>query len=110
MAYTFKKAQGFKICNSLCEDEQDAYCKEMLEAAAAKGIKILLPVDSVIANKFPETKDASDIEIKTVEGDIPDGWEEKVAISKKDGVAAFGDRVASIFPVPTVERLTKEKL
>ncbi|MBR3956412.1 MAG: phosphoglycerate kinase, partial [Kiritimatiellae bacterium] len=74
MAYTFKKAQGIKIGDSLCEDDQVAYCKEMLAAAAAKGIKILLPVDNVIANKFPETKDASDIEMKTVEGDIPDGW------------------------------------
>jgi len=74
MAYTFKKAQGLKIGNSLCEDEQVAYCKEMLEAAETKGIKILLPIDSVIADKFPETKDASDIKIETVEGDIPDGW------------------------------------
>ena len=74
MAYTFKKAQGLKIGNSLCEDEQVAYCKEMLEAAAAKGVKILLPIDNVIANKFPAEKDASDIEIQTCEGDIPDGW------------------------------------
>ena len=73
MAYTFKKAQGIKIGTSLCEDEQVAYCKEMLEAAEAKGIRILLPVDNIIANKFPETKDASDIEMKTIEGDIPDG-------------------------------------
>ena len=43
MAYTFKKAQGIKIGTSLCEDEQVAYCKEMLDAAASKGIKILLP-------------------------------------------------------------------
>ena len=43
MAYTFKKAQGIKIGTSLCEDEQVAYCKEMLAAADAKGIKILLP-------------------------------------------------------------------
>ena len=74
MAYTFKKAQGMKIGNSLCEDEQVAYCKEMLAAAEAKGIKILLPVDSVIADKFPAEKDASDIQMKTVEGDIEDGW------------------------------------
>ena len=74
MAYTFKKAQGMKIGNSLCEDEQVAYCKEMLAAAEAKGIKILLPVDSVIADKFPAEKDASDITMKTVEGDIEDGW------------------------------------
>ena len=74
MAYTFKKAQGMAIGNSLCEDDQVSYCKEMLEMAAAKGIKILLPVDNVIADKFPETKDASDIQTKIVEGDIPDGW------------------------------------
>ena len=74
MAYTFKKAQGMKVGASLCEDDQLAYAKEMLDAAAAKGIKILLPIDNVIANKFPETKDASDIEMKTVENDIPDGW------------------------------------
>jgi len=74
MAYTFKKAQGLKIGNSLCEDEQVAYCKDMMDAAAAKGIKLLLPVDNVIADKFPETKDASDIQIKVAEGDIPEGW------------------------------------
>ena len=91
MAYTFKKAQGIKIGDSLCEDDQVAYCKEMLEAAAAKGIKILLPVDNVIANKFPETKDASDIEMKTVEGDIPDGWM-GLDIGPKS-VALFADAV-----------------
>ena len=74
MAYTFKKAQGLKIGTSLCEDEQVAYCKEMMEAAAAKGIKLLLPVDNVIADKFPAEKDASDIQMKVAEGDIPDGW------------------------------------
>ena len=74
MAYTFKKALGMKIGTSLCEDEQVAYCKEMLDTAAAKGVKILLPVDNVIADKFPETKDASDIKMDICEGDIPDGW------------------------------------
>ena len=37
-------------------------------------MKFLLPVDSVVADKFPETKDASDIQTKVVEGDIEDGW------------------------------------
>ena len=91
MAYTFKKAQGIKIGTSLCEDEQVAYCKEMLAAADAKGIKILLPVDNVIANKFPETKDASDIEMKLCEGDIPDGWM-GLDIGPKS-VALFADAV-----------------
>lgn len=74
MAYTFKKAQGLAIGNSLCEDEQVAYCKEMMEQAESKGIKLLLPIDNIIADKFPAEKDASDIQIKTCEGDIPDGW------------------------------------
>ena len=74
MAYTFKKAQGLSVGNSLCEDDQVTYCKAMLEAAASKGVKLLLPVDNVIADKFPAEKDASDIQMKVCEGDIPDGW------------------------------------
>ena len=74
MAYTFLKAQGQKVGASLCEDDQLAYAKEMLDAAAAKGIKFLLPVDNVVANKFPAEKDASDVTLKVTEGDIEDGW------------------------------------
>ncbi len=74
MAYTFLKAQGKAIGNSLCEDDQLDYAKEMLAMAAEKGVKFLLPVDNVIANKFPAEKDASDIEIKVADGDLPDGW------------------------------------
>ena len=74
MAYTFKKGQGMKIGNSLCEDDQVDYCRQMMDEAAAKGVKILLPVDNVIADKFPAEKDASDIKIEVCEGDIPDGW------------------------------------
>lgn len=74
MAYTFLKAKGMKVGASLCEDDQLEYAKEMLAAAEAKGVKFLLPVDNVVANKFPAEKDASDIEMKVVEGDIEDGW------------------------------------
>ena len=74
MAYTFLKAQGMKVGASLCEDDQLGYAKEMLDAAAEKGIKFLLPVDNVVADKFPAEKDASDITMKVTEGDIEDGW------------------------------------
>ena len=74
MAYTFLKAKGVAVGKSLCEDEQLGYAKEMLAAAEAKGVKFLLPVDSVVADKFPAEKDASDIQTKVVEGDIPEGW------------------------------------
>ena len=73
MAYTFKKAQGLKVGASLCEDEQLGYAKEMLEAAKAKGINFLLPIDNVIADKFPADEAASDRHQKTCEADIPDG-------------------------------------
>ena len=74
MAYTFLKAKGMSVGKSLCEDEQLGYAKEMLAAAKAKGVKFLLPVDSVVADKFPAEKDASDIQTQVVEGNIPDGW------------------------------------
>ena len=74
MAYTFKKAQGLKVGTSLCEDDQIPYAKEMLDLAASRGVKFLLPVDNVIADKFPAEKDASDITTKICEGDIPDDW------------------------------------
>ena len=74
MAYTFLKAKGMSVGKSLCEDEQLGYAKEMLAAAKAKGVKFLLPVDSVVADKFPAEKDASDIQTKVVEGNIPDDW------------------------------------
>lgn len=42
--------------------------------------------------------------------DLPDNWQEKLAVSKTAAVKAFGDHVASVFPVPTQERLTAEKI
>ncbi len=74
MAYTFFKAQGVSIGNSLCEDDQLGYASEMLDLAKKNGVKFLLPVDNVAADKFPAEKDASDIQMKTVEGGVPDGW------------------------------------
>lgn len=52
MAYTFIKAQGGKIGNSLCEDDKLDYALEMLEKAKKNGVKLLLPVDSVAAAEF----------------------------------------------------------
>ena len=49
MAYTFLKAQGNNVGQSLVDDSKLDYCKEMLKQAEAKGVKLLLPVDSVMA-------------------------------------------------------------
>ena len=70
MAYTFRVALGFKVGNSLLEEDKIELAKGLLEEAKEKGVKLLLPVDNVIADNF-----ANDANSKIVEGDIPDGWE-----------------------------------
>lgn len=52
MAYTFLKAMGYEIGSSLCEDDRLELCKELLKKAEAKGVKMLLPQDSVVADAF----------------------------------------------------------
>ena len=58
MAYTFLKAQGYEIGTSLCDDSKLDYCKEMMEKAKAKGVKLLLPVDTACVAAFPDPIDA----------------------------------------------------
>ena len=71
MAYTFSKAMGGQIGNSLVDEERIGLAKEMMETAKAKGVKFLLPIDTVIANDFDNPT-----EIKSVEaGKIPEGWQ-----------------------------------
>lgn len=71
MAYTFIKAQGGKVGNSLVDDEKIDYCREMLEKAKSLGKKILLPVDTVVTTTFPDPIDA-EIETKVCPSvDIP---------------------------------------
>jgi len=70
MAYTFWKAQGKMIGNSLCEDDRMPLALEILEKAKAKGVNIHLPTDSTIANKF-----AADADTRNCESyEIPAGW------------------------------------
>lgn len=69
MAYTFRKAQGHSIGNSICEDDLLDMARETMKAAEAAGVKFLLPLDNVAADKF-----AADAETRTVGVDIPDGW------------------------------------
>ena len=68
MAYTFAKAQGYEIGNSLCDDEKIEYCKEMLAKAKELGKEILLPVDSVTVAAFPSPIDA-EVEVEVYDVD-----------------------------------------
>lgn len=71
MAYTFMKALGEEVGNSLLEEDYLDYAREMMEKAEKKGVKLLIPVDIVVAKEF-----SNDTEYKTVgRGEIPAGWE-----------------------------------
>jgi phosphoglycerate kinase len=70
MAYTFFKATGGKIGNSLCEDDRLGMAGELLAKADAKGVRIHLPSDSIIADKF----DANANDSTAPSNNIPDGW------------------------------------
>lgn len=70
MAYTFFKAQGGKIGNSLCEDDRLDMANELLKKAEAKGVCIHLPSDSILADKFAADANTS----SSVNTAIPDGW------------------------------------
>ncbi|KIC90686.1 phosphoglycerate kinase [Flavihumibacter solisilvae] len=70
MAYTFMKAQGGKIGTSLCEEDRLQMANDLLQKAADKGVRIHLPSDSVIADKFDANAQTS----AAPSNAIPDGW------------------------------------
>ena len=65
MAYTFIAAKGYGVGKSLFDAEKVEYCKEMMAKAEEKGVKLLLPVDTVVAASFPSPIDGP-VEVKTV--------------------------------------------
>src|SRR5690606_30927993 len=70
MAYTFAKAQGGEIGTSLLEADRMALCLELIEKAKAKGVKLVLPVDTVIADKFDNNAAKDQVD----SGHIPADW------------------------------------
>ncbi len=71
MTYTFAKAQGGKIGNSICEDDKLDLALDIIAKAKAKGVNLVLGTDSIIADSF-----SNDANTKVCpSNDIPDGWE-----------------------------------
>ena len=68
MAYTFLKAQGYEVGNSLVDDEKIDYCKEMMAKAEKLGKNLYLPIDTTVADGFPNPIDA-EIEVSVVAAD-----------------------------------------
>ncbi len=71
MAYTFFKAQGYSVGNSMCEEDKLDLARDLMQKAKDRGVKFMLPVDTRVGKEFKP-----DTESKTVAWtDIPDGWE-----------------------------------
>jgi len=71
MAYTFSAAQGGKVGGSLLEADWEDYANDMVKKAAEKGVKLLLPVDTVAADAFDANANSQVVK----SGEIPDGWQ-----------------------------------
>ena len=64
MAYTFLAAKGYEIGTSLLDSEKIDYCRDMMKKAEERGVKLLLPIDTVIAANFPDPIDGPiDVEV-----------------------------------------------
>jgi triosephosphate isomerase len=70
MAYTFLKAKGYKIGNSICEDDKIELAKGLLEKAETKGVQLMLPIGSIVGKEFKNDTD----HMYVPSDDMPDGW------------------------------------
>lgn len=71
MTYTFVKAMGYEIGNSVCEEDKVDLAKELIEKAKSKGVKLLLPVDTKIGKEFSADTESKIVKIE----EIPEGWQ-----------------------------------
>ncbi|SFZ90151.1 phosphoglycerate kinase [Flaviramulus basaltis] len=71
MAFTFVKAQGGKIGNSICEDDKMPLALEILKQAKEKNVQVHIPVDTIAADAFSNDANTQTVDIN----EIPDGWE-----------------------------------
>ena len=93
MAYTFLAAKGYSVGNSLLDETKIDYCKEMMAKAEAKGVKLLLPIDTVVADGFPSPIDGP-VTVETVSVDSIPAGKEGLDIGEKTR-ALFADAVKS---------------
>ena len=93
MAFTFLKAKGYEIGKSLVDDEKIDYCKEMMAKADKLGKKLLLPIDTVVADGFPDPIDGP-VEISVVDSNAIPADKEGLDIGPKTR-ELFADAVKS---------------
>ncbi len=93
MAYTFAAAKGYTVGNSLLDESKIDYCKEMMQKAESKGVQLLLPIDCVVAESFPNPIDGP-VDVQTVAIDAIPADKEGLDIGEKTA-AIFADAVKS---------------
>ena len=93
MAFTFLKAKGYEVGNSLVDDSKIDYCKEMMDKAEKLGKKLLLPIDTTIADGFPNPIDA-EIAVEVVASDAIPADKEGLDIGTKTA-ELYADAVKS---------------
>ena len=111
MAFTFLKAQGYEIGKSLCDDEKLDYCKEMMAKAEKLGKKLLLPIDTAVADGFPNPIDA-EIAVEYVDStkipadkeglDIGPKTQELFATAAKEAKTVVWNGPMGVFENPTL--------
>ena len=116
MAFTFLAAQGYSVGSSLVDNEKLDYCKEMLQKAQDKGVKLLLPVDTVVADGFPNPIDA-EIAVATVDStaipegkmglDIGEKAREEFAAAAKAAKTVVWNGPMGVFETPVLSAGTK---
>ena len=115
MAYTFLAAQGHTVGKSLVDNEKLDYCKEMMAKAEAKGVKLLLPIDTVVSASFPTPIDG-DVEVETVDScaipadkmglDIGEKTRELFAEAAKSAKTVVWNGPMGVFENPTLAKGT----
>ena len=93
MAFTFLKAKGYEVGKSLLDESKIDYCKDMMAKAAEKGVKLLLPIDTVCAAGFPDPIDGP-VDVTVVDSDKIPADVEGLDIGPK-GRELFADAVKS---------------
>ena len=71
MAYTFFKAMGYNIGNSICEEDKLELASSLIEKAKNKGVKLMLPIDNKIGKEIKEDTESKNVKVT----EIPDGWQ-----------------------------------
>ncbi len=115
MAYTFLAAKGYGIGTSLLDAEKIDYCKEMMAKAEAKGVKLLLPIDTVVSASFPSPIDGP-VEVETVDSnaipadkmglDIGEKTRELFAEAAKSAKTVVWNGPMGVFENPTLAKGT----